>query len=81
MRWGVIVACAALAVMALILGAASARAVRIVLRVLIVLVLAGTCFAALLLQQWWICVAMGLGIAGVILDLVRPASMKRAAYS
>lgn len=78
---GAIVFCALLIVMALILGVATARAARIVLRVLIVLALVGTCFAALLLHQWWISVAMGVGLVGLIIDLIRPAGANRAAYS
>lgn len=77
----VIVACAALIVMALALGGAGTRAKRVVLRVLIVMVLAATCFAALLLHRWWICVAMGLGLVGLIVDMIRPTGARRTAHS
>jgi len=60
----------ALAVMALILPALKGNATRNVWRVLILLGLAGTFFAALLLHQGWICVAMVVGLIGLILDMV-----------
>lgn len=77
----VIVACAVLAVMALALGRADTCGARVTLRVLIVIVLLATCFAALLLHRWWICVAMGLGLIGVIIELFRPAGVHRTARS
>lgn len=77
----VIVACMALAVMALVLGGAGTRTARITLRVLVVIVLVATCVAALLLHQWWICVAMGLGLAGVVIGLIRPDGVHGAAQS
>ncbi len=77
----VIVACAALGMMAASLRTATSQTLRIVLRMLIGLALAGTCFAALMLHEWWLCVAMGVGVVGLVLDLVQPASANRAAYS
>jgi hypothetical protein len=70
----VIVACAVLAVMALVQRVALKHVARVTLRVAIVLLLWATCFAALLLHRWWICVAMGVGLAGVVVDMIRPAS-------
>lgn len=76
----VIVVCAVLAAGAFVLETATARSTRIVLRVLILLAIVGTGFASLLLHQWWICAAMCLGIAGLILELVRPAGASPAVY-
>nr|WP_298411189.1 hypothetical protein [uncultured Halomonas sp.] len=77
----VILACIALAVMALMLATANGRGALIALRTLILLGLVGTCFAGLLLHQWWIGVAMVVGLVGLILDMVRHASTNRPAYS
>ncbi len=76
-----IVACFILAVMALLLMQVKARGASITLRVLILLGLAGTFFAAMLLHQWWICVAMVVGLIGLILDLFRPAHYARPTHS
>lgn len=70
----VIVACAVLAVLALTQRVAVKHTARATLRVAIVLLLLAICFAALLLHRWWICVAMGVGLAGVVVDMIRPAS-------
>ncbi|MFC0267193.1 hypothetical protein [Kushneria aurantia] len=70
----VILTCALLAIMALALMAVKARAGRNLLRALILIVLAGTAFAALLLHEWWLVAAMVLGLVGLIIDMVRPAS-------
>lgn len=75
----VIFFCALLAVMALLLGGANSRTTRIVLRVLIAITLSSLCVAALLLHQWWICVAMGVGAVGLIVELARPAAVHHAA--
>lgn len=75
----VIVACVGLAVMAIALGVVENHAPRITLRVLIVLLLLATCFAALLLHRWWICVAMGVGLVGLVIDVVRSVDAHRAA--
>ena len=40
---------------------------------LILLGLVGTGFAALLLHQWFIVVAMGVGLIGLIIDMTRRA--------
>jgi hypothetical protein len=77
----VIVACAALAVMALAQRVAVGHAARIALRVAIVLLLLATCFAALLLHRWWICVAMGVGLVGVVVEMIRPAGASRTAHA
>lgn len=78
----VILACAALAVMALILAAVNGRGALIALRILILIGLVGTCFAGLLLHQWWIGAAMVIGLLGLILDMVRhTSSANRYVYS
>ncbi|MGC3872218.1 hypothetical protein ACPF7Z_02975 [Halomonas sp. GXIMD04776] len=77
----VILACVALAVMALILTAAKGHGALIALRFLIFIGLVGTCFAGLLLHQWWIGVAMAIGLLGLVLDMVRHASANRLAHS
>ncbi|QNI02569.1 hypothetical protein HXW73_06285 [Halomonas sp. SH5A2] len=76
-----IVACIALAVLSLLLTAAKGRGTSITLRILILLGLGGTFFAATLLHQWWICVAMVVGLIGLILDMVRPARHARLSHS
>nr|WP_299380403.1 hypothetical protein [uncultured Halomonas sp.] len=77
-----ILACIALAVMALMLAAANGRGTLIALRILIFLGLVGTCFAGLLLHQWWVGVAMVVGLLGLILDMVRhTGSSNRFVYS
>ncbi|WP_136068877.1 hypothetical protein [Modicisalibacter radicis] len=76
-----ILACVALAVMALILAALKGRGTRNALRVLILLGLVGTAFAGLLLHQWWIVVAMLVGLVGLILDMRRPTHTTRPAHS
>ena len=76
----VIVASTALAVLALIMPALKKRAPRNTLRVLILLGLAGICVAGLLLHQWWIGVAMAIGLVGLLVDMIRPAGMNRPAH-
>lgn len=76
-----IVSCLALAVMALLLVKARTRGASITLRVLILLGLAGTFFAAMLLHQWWIGIAMVLGLIGLIVDMVRPARHTRLTHT
>lgn len=68
-----IVACIALAVLAIILAVIKGRGTSIALRLLILLGLAGTFFAGMLLHQWLICVAMVVGLSGVIIDTARPS--------
>ena len=77
----VIVACAVLAVMAFSLGVVGNHASRITLRLSIVLLLLAICFAALLLHRWWICVAMGVGLVGLIINVVRSVRANRAAHA
>lgn len=76
-----IVACLALAVLALLLGAVTGRGASIALRVLILIGLAGTFFAAILLHQWWLCAAMVIGLIGLIIDMVRPSHRARVTHS
>lgn len=77
----VIVACAVLAAMSLALGAVEHHAARITLRVLTVLLLLATCFAALLLHRWGICVAMGVGLVGLVIEMLRFAGTARGAHA
>lgn len=76
-----IVACLALAVMALLLAVVNGRGVAITLRTLILAGLAGTFFAGMLLHQWWICVAMVVGLLGLIVDMARPPHPARLPHS
>lgn len=76
-----IVACIALAVLALLLAAAEGRGASITLRVLILIGLGGTFFAAMLLHQWWIGAAMVLGLIGLIVDMIRPARHARLTHT
>ncbi|WP_085917940.1 hypothetical protein [Halomonas sp. CSM-2] len=76
-----IVACIALAILALLLAAARGRGASVILRVLILIGLGGTFFAAMLLHQWWIGVAMVVGLIGLVLDLFRPARPSRLTHS
>lgn len=68
-----------IAIMALILAAMSGGAGRIIWRILIVIALAGNAFAGVLLHEWWLCVAMGVGLIGLIIDIVHSVSAKGAA--
>lgn len=77
----VILATIILAILALVLMAVTGRGARNALRVLILLGLVGTFFAGLLLHQWWIGVAMVVGLVGLILDMVRPARIARPAHT
>nr|WP_289072726.1 hypothetical protein [uncultured Halomonas sp.] len=70
-----ILACLALAILALLLASTQGPGTAIFLRILILLGLGGTGFAAVLLHQWWIGVAMVVGLIGLILDLMRPARL------
>jgi len=75
------VACGVLAILALGLAALRGRAPRILLRVLILLGLAGTAFAGLLLHQVGIAVAMGIGLVGLIVDMLRSPRPTRSAHA
>lgn len=68
-----IVACLSLAVMALLLAVIKSRGASIALRVFILVGLAGTFFAGILLHQWWIGAAMVVGLLGLIIDTARPS--------
>ncbi|WP_111747487.1 hypothetical protein [Salinisphaera orenii] len=76
----VVVTSALLALMAIVLASLRGRVTRSIWRVLILFALAGTCFAALLLHEWWLCAAMGAGLIGLILDLAAPGD-RGAIYS
>lgn len=77
----VILATIILAVLALVLMAVTGRGARNALRVLILLGLVGTFFAGLLLHLWGIGAAMVVGLAGLLLDMARPARIARSAHS
>ncbi|MCB8889642.1 hypothetical protein [Vreelandella malpeensis] len=68
-----LLACVVLAGASLALFKLNRGAGLVILRVLILLGLAGTFFAALLLHQWLLCVAMVIGLIGWIIDLASPA--------
>lgn len=76
-----VVACLALAVMALLLFKVKGRGASIVLRILILMGLAGTFFAGMLLHQWWICAAMVVGLIGLIVDIVRATHQARLTHT
>ncbi|WP_235041948.1 hypothetical protein [Vreelandella profundi] len=73
-------ACFALAVMALLLMLVTGRGATIALRLLILIGIAGTFFAGLLLHQRWIDAAMVVGLIGLIIDIARPSSHARPAH-
>ena len=77
----VIVACAVLAAMALALRAVETHPARVALRVSIALLLLATCFAALLLHRWGICVAMVVGLVGLVIGMARSAGTNRGAHA
>ncbi len=77
----VIFACVALAILALMLMAVKGRGARNALRVLIFIGLVGTGVAGLLLHQWWLGVAMAVGLIGLILDMIRSTHASRPADS
>ena len=76
-----IVACLALAVMAVLLLQVKGRGISIALRVLILVGLAGTFFAALLLHQWLIGAAMVVGLIGLMVDMIQPTHHARLTHS
>ena len=74
-----IVVSAVIALMAIVLMGMHAGAGRVVWRVLIVVALAGNCFAGVLLHEWWLCVAMVIGLVGLVISLfTRTAGSARA---
>lgn len=76
-----IVACFALAVMTLLLFIVKGHGASILVRILILMGLAGTFFAGMLLHQWWICAAMVVGLIGLIADMVRAAQHARLTHT
>ncbi|WP_312239591.1 hypothetical protein [Pantoea sp.] len=76
---GVAVANVVLAVLAFLLRASSNRGSRIFWAIIILLVLFGIGFAALLLHQWIITAAMVVGLAGLIAMLSSPVNHAKLA--
>lgn len=76
-----IFACVALAIMAFLLAVPKSRVAAISLRVVILVGLIGTFFVGLLLHQWWISVAMVVGLIGLILDMTNPSRQTRSTHS
>lgn len=76
-----IIACLALAVMALLLFKVTRRGAAITLRILILMGLAGTFFASMLLHQWWIGAAMVVGLIGLIIDMSLPTRHARLTHT
>jgi len=74
-------ACTVLAVLALAQRVAVKHTARATLRVATVVLLLAICFAALLLHRWWICVAMGVGLLCLVVDMIRPAGASRTAHT
>lgn len=74
-------ACVALAIMALLLAVPKRRVATISLRVVIFIALFGTFFIGLLLHQWWISVAMVVGLLGLILDMTLPSNQAQSTHS
>lgn len=75
----VVVTCVVIGLLALVLAAAQGRGVRLALSVLILLGLVGTGVAGLLLHQWWLGVAMAVGLVALTLDMFRPGGANRYA--
>ncbi|MGO2147652.1 hypothetical protein [Halomonas sp.] len=69
-----ILACALLTVAAIALFKLNASVGLIALRTLIIIGLAGTFFAAMLLHQWWLGVAMVIGLIGLMVDIASSPS-------
>ncbi|RUR42482.1 hypothetical protein [Vreelandella populi] len=69
-----ILGCAILAGAALALFKLQRGAGLIILRVLILLGLAGTFFAAILLHQWLLAAVLVIGLVGLVIDVARPSS-------
>lgn len=69
---GVAIANVGLALLAFILRACSGRSLRIFWAIIILLVLVGIGFAALLLHQWVITAAMAIGLVGLIALISNP---------
>ncbi|WP_447553256.1 hypothetical protein [Vreelandella sp. EE22] len=68
-----ILACLLLAGAALVLFKLGRGAGLIAVRVLILLGLIGTFFAALLLHQWLLSAVMVIGLVGLVIDVARPS--------
>lgn len=64
-------------VMAGVLHALSSGGLRIAWRVLLVIALAGNAFAGALLHEWWLCLAMLVGLVGLIIDFFSPVRSGR----
>jgi len=75
----VMLACIVLAILALALRVSSSRGARIGWGIITLLGLIGTGFAALLLHQWWIVVAMVVGLVGLIASIGCPVSHDKSA--
>lgn len=67
--------------MAVILMRIVGRGSRITWRVLILIALAGNCFAGALLHEWWLCLAMVVGFIGYLIDFSAPSHAKKAVNS
>lgn len=74
-----IVVSVVIAIMAVILAVMSGGVGRIIWRILIVIALAGNAFAGALLHEWWLCIAMGVGLIGLIINIVNSARVQGAA--
>ncbi|GHC22549.1 hypothetical protein GCM10010082_13270 [Kushneria pakistanensis] len=73
----VIATCAILAILAGALSLCQTRGLHNLLRVVIVAVIIGTAFAALLLHLWWLALAMAVALVGLMIDIFRPAPTHR----
>jgi len=70
-----IVVSALIAIITIVLAAVTSRGAEVASRVLLFLLLAGNCFAGLLLHEWWLCIAMLVGLFGLAITTVGPARL------
>lgn len=56
-----------------ILAKATVPALRIFLSVIILILLAGNCFASVLLHQWWLSAMMVIGFMALVIDMLGAA--------
>jgi hypothetical protein len=69
-----------IALMALVLARLSPGAGRAAWRIVLLILLAGACFAGFLLHEQWLSIAMLAGLIGLILDVLRPARLSEISH-
>ncbi|HET8598101.1 MAG TPA: hypothetical protein VFM22_10095 [Castellaniella sp.] len=76
----VIILTIVIALMALGLARLAPGAGRAAWRIVLLILLAGTCFAGFLLHERWLSIAMLAGLIGLIIDVLRPARLSETSH-